>query len=90
MTYGYLLDTHTLLWWSDESSRLSAQAITLISDFQNLVFVSSVSAWEISIKKAIGKLDAPDDLEEAIALSEMLKSIRMGASQKCKLPFPSE
>lgn len=28
--------------------------------------VSAVSAWEISIKKALGKLAAPDDLEHQV------------------------
>jgi PIN domain nuclease of toxin-antitoxin system len=30
--------------------------------------VSSVSAWEISIKKALGKLEAPDDLDGLVEL----------------------
>lgn len=64
---SYLLDTHTLLWWLDENSILSTEAKTIISSPQNIIFVSAVSAWEISIKKALGKLEAPDDLEEAIA-----------------------
>ena len=58
---SYLLDTHTLLWWLDENPTLSNQAATIISSPQNMIFVSAVSAWEISIKKAIGKLEAPDD-----------------------------
>jgi PIN domain nuclease of toxin-antitoxin system len=81
MTYGYLLDTHVLLWWLEESPLLCAQGMTIISNSQNLIFVSSVSAWEISIKKAIGKLDAPDDLEEAIAYNNFTSldiSIRDG------------
>ncbi len=64
---SYLLDTHTLLWWLSENLLLSTQAKKIISTPQNLIFVSAVSAWEISIKKAIGKLEAPDDLEQAIA-----------------------
>jgi PIN domain nuclease of toxin-antitoxin system len=57
-----LLDTHALLWWlADEG--LAAQAREAIADPGNLVVVSAVSAWEISIKKELGKLAAPDDLE---------------------------
>lgn len=57
-----LLDTHALLWWlADEG--LAAQAREAIADPANLVVVSAASAWEISIKKALGKLNAPDDLE---------------------------
>lgn len=60
-----LLDTHALLWWlADEE--LTSKARALIADPANVVSVSAASAWEISIKKALGKLAAPDDLEQQI------------------------
>lgn len=60
-----LLDTSALLWWlADEG--LAVQARDAIADPENLVAVSAVSAWEISIKKALGKLSAPDDLEHQV------------------------
>lgn len=61
----FLLDTHALLWWlADEG--LTDQAKDAIADPANLVMVSAASAWEISIKKALGKLAAPDDLERQV------------------------
>ena len=45
---------------------LSKQVIETISHPENLIFVSAVSAWEIGIKKSLGKLDAPDDLTQQI------------------------
>jgi PIN domain nuclease of toxin-antitoxin system len=60
-----LLDTHPLLWWlADEG--LTAQARDAIADPVNLVMVSAASAWEISFKKALGKLTAPDDFERQV------------------------
>jgi len=60
-----LLDTHALLWWlADED--LTTQARDAIADPANLVVVSAASAWEISIKRALGKLAAPDDLEQQV------------------------
>jgi PIN domain nuclease of toxin-antitoxin system len=60
-----LLDTHALLWWlADEG--LTPQAQDAIADPGNFVAVSAASAWEISIKKALGKLAAPDDLEHQV------------------------
>jgi PIN domain nuclease of toxin-antitoxin system len=60
-----LLDTHALLWWlADEG--LSTPGRDAIADPANVVVVSAVSAWEISIKKALGKLAAPDDLENQV------------------------
>ena len=61
-----LLDTHTLLWWLNGGRNLSRKSLELIRDPENDVFVSSASAWEIALKKAIGKLVAPDNLEEEI------------------------
>jgi PIN domain nuclease of toxin-antitoxin system len=65
-----LLDTHVLLWWLANNPRLSAYARTVIADSDNQVFVSAVSSWEIEIKRAIGKLEAPEDLLGAIAAND--------------------
>jgi PIN domain nuclease of toxin-antitoxin system len=55
-----LLDTHTFLWAVDDNPNLSQEAHAAITDGNNLVFVSAATAWEISIKKAIGKLTMPN------------------------------
>ncbi len=62
-----LLDTHVLLWWLDDpTTLLSKQALTTIRDSDNEIIVSVVSAWEIAIKKALNKLEAPEDLKKMI------------------------
>ncbi len=58
-----LLDTHVLLWWLANDPCLGAEARAAIADPDAEVMVSAASAWEIAIKKALGRLDAPDDLE---------------------------
>jgi PIN domain nuclease of toxin-antitoxin system len=66
-----LLDTHALLWWlADEE--LAPEARARIADPANSIAVSAVSAWEISIKKALGKLEAPEDLEQQIQASDFM------------------
>lgn len=50
-----LLDTHVVLWALADSPRLTPAARRLLGDSDNECFVSSASAWEISIKVAIGK-----------------------------------
>jgi PIN domain nuclease of toxin-antitoxin system len=67
-----LLDTHVLLWWLADNPTLSAAARTAIADSNNIVFVSAVTAWEITIKKALGKLSAPDNLAEEITNNRFL------------------
>jgi PIN domain nuclease of toxin-antitoxin system len=61
-----LLDTHALLWWLSEDERLGVAAKAAIANPQNQVYVSAVSTWEISIKRALGKLQAPDDMSSII------------------------
>ena len=57
-----LLDTHTLIWWLANNPTISNKAKDAIANPDNLVFVSAASAWEIAIKKSLGKLQTPDDL----------------------------
>jgi len=61
-----LLDTHALLWWLSDDPALKAEARQAIGQASNTIYVSAASAWEISIKKALGKLDAPNDLHGAL------------------------
>ena len=61
-----LLDTHTLIWALEDSPRLSPLARAAIVDRDNQVLVSIVSGWEIAIKRSLGRLEAPDDLEPVI------------------------
>lgn len=67
-----LLDTHALLWWLDDPQRLSKAARKAIGDGKNTVYVSATVVWEIVIKQSLGKLDAPDDLVEAMTANRFL------------------
>ena len=51
-----LLDTHLLLWALGSPSKLSKKARQRIDSSE--VFASAASIWEISIKSALGKLEA--------------------------------
>lgn len=58
--------TQTLLWSLSADPTLSAEARSAIVSDESVVFVSAASVWEVAIKKGIGKLSAPDDLEEQL------------------------
>jgi len=62
---GLLLDTHVLLWLLDDSPRLGTRARDRITT-SAAVYVSAASSWELAIKTSIGKLELPDDFDEAI------------------------
>ena len=61
-----LLDTHILIWALENNPALSEKARKAITTGGNMVFVSSASVWEISIKKSTGKLKVPDNLLEEL------------------------
>lgn len=56
---SYLFDTHAFLWWISDAPQLSDKAKHVVGDGASTVFVSVVTAWEIAIKRSIGKLDVP-------------------------------
>ena len=62
-----LLDRHVFLWWVRDDPRLDAPARDLISNYANEIFVSAVSAWEIEIKAALGKLKISPDWKRLVA-----------------------
>jgi Uncharacterized protein conserved in bacteria len=64
-----LLDAHALLWWLADDPSLSEAARQAIGSGSNWVGVSAITVWEIGIKQALGKLDAPADLVDTIETS---------------------
>lgn len=46
----YLLDTHIFLWSLNNHSKLKDSVRKILVDPKNLIFVSVVSTWEVSIK----------------------------------------
>jgi PIN domain nuclease of toxin-antitoxin system len=58
----FLLDTHALLWLAFEQRLLSPYIREVVSNPQNEILVSAASAWEITAKYRIGKLDSAGGL----------------------------
>jgi len=52
-----LLDTHVLVWWLEDASRLSRRATTILANLDNSILVSAVVGWEIAIKVSAGKVE---------------------------------
>ncbi len=61
-----LLDTHVVLWALADSPKLRPAVRAVIEDAE-AIHVSAASIWEIAVKRAIGKLTAPDDIAEVLA-----------------------
>jgi PIN domain nuclease of toxin-antitoxin system len=61
-----LLDTHTLIWFSENSPQLSATALDAIELETNSKFVSTSTFWEIAIKASLGKLHLTQPLAKIV------------------------
>ena len=59
-----LLDTHTLIWAAREELRDDVHKA--IEEVADSVFVSAATIWEIEIKRALGRLQAPEDMIERV------------------------
>ncbi len=70
-----LLDTHTLLWFVLNDTRLSDNARSLMKDRSNDLLVSPASYWEIAIKISLGKYTLGEDfmtfMERQIAENDL-------------------
>lgn len=67
-----VLDSHVFLWWRSEPDRLTAEARKAIAS-ADIVFVSVVTAWELAIKTALGRLRLPESVEAGVVASNFEK-----------------
>ena len=67
---GYLLDTHTALWFFGGNVAMSSVADGIIRNRTNRIYLSVVSAWELTIKISIGKLRFPGDAEVFLQIAQ--------------------
>jgi PIN domain nuclease of toxin-antitoxin system len=58
-----LLDSHVVLWWDKDLTRLTDAQCNAISDSDSEVFVSAATAWELGIKRSTGKLLLADSIQ---------------------------
>ena len=56
----YLLDTSVFLWALAAPSKLNRRARQVLLNQREGLFLSAASAWEISVKFGLGKLELPE------------------------------
>jgi PIN domain nuclease of toxin-antitoxin system len=71
-----LLDTSTFLFIELDPSKLSQAAFRACKPLANEVFLSTISAWEIALKHASGKLQLPEPPEIYVPSRRKASSIR--------------
>jgi PIN domain nuclease of toxin-antitoxin system len=66
-----LVDANALLWVFADDGTLAMDAGRAMQDPANEVLVSAATIWEIEVKRAAGRLRAPDQLLDAVAAADM-------------------
>lgn len=62
-----LLDTHIFIWWDDDVKKLSPSVMSALTDPKNIIYLSTVSIWEMQIKTQLGKLKFSLPLKEKVS-----------------------
>ena len=70
-----LLDTHTFIWFIEDSEKLSPKAKEIIEAENSINYISIASLWEIAIKISLEKLELKKPFAEIgkqITLNEFI------------------
>ncbi len=68
-----LIDSHALLWSVGDDQLLSPAVHEVLSAGVVPAYVSAASIWEIEIKRASGKLHAPENLLDKVAAARFIE-----------------
>lgn len=71
-----LLDTSALIYLTASPDRLSSKAVDAIES-SDLLFVSSISFWEIGIKEQSGRLVLPMDLDTFVERTTLATDVQI-------------
>jgi len=70
-----LLDTCTFLWAIEGGGEISEAARDALADPDNDVVLSAVSAWEIAVKHALGRLPLPEPPDRYVPAQRSARGI---------------
>ncbi|TKB95917.1 type II toxin-antitoxin system VapC family toxin [Pedobacter cryophilus] len=65
-----LIDTHAVIWFITNDSKLPKKAKIIIEDINNNCYVSIASFWEIAIKNSLNRLELNESLEKVFEIIE--------------------
>jgi len=68
-----LIDTHGLIWFLEDNSRMSRRALEVAEDQDTYLYVSLAPLWEMAIKVRLGKLNLVGDFQ-AFVLDQLTRN----------------
>lgn len=72
-----LLDTHALIWFVEGSDKIRSSVRAAIEDPSNVVFVSAVSAMEVTTKVRLGKLPSAKALADSFEAQMLMRGFEL-------------
>ena len=69
---NFLIDTHVFIWSLDNPAKISPEALDVIKDASNNIYVSAAVTWEITIKRSKGALDFIGDIVQQLYAQSFL------------------
>lgn len=79
-----LLETHAYYWFIMDDPHLPA-SVKRIIETEEMVFVSSVSFWEMTIKSSLGKMELPADITAMMSACEEMGIMNQGVWRSLSL-----
>ncbi len=82
-----LVDTHVLIWLMTDPRRLNTATANLLGDVENTVWFSSVSIWEIAIKRSLNRPDflIEPDLFYRTTLAQGHRELAVDGAHACAM-----
>jgi PIN domain nuclease of toxin-antitoxin system len=71
-----VLDTHAWVWWCANRTKIPAKTLAIL-DQESELFVSAISAWEVCMLVAKGRLTFTQEPRVAVRLLAAAPNIRM-------------
>ena len=72
----YLIDTHVMLWFLEDSEELSDNAKQILMNEENELYWSSASFWEITVKVSLKKLKLEDEWQAILEREKKVNRIQ--------------
>jgi len=61
-----LIDTQSFIWFTEDDTKMSAKIKDIMNCESNVLLLSIVSLWEMTIKTSIGKLKMQRSIDDVI------------------------
>jgi PIN domain nuclease of toxin-antitoxin system len=84
----FLIDTHVLVWFVSDPRKLPDDVHDALRDFDNEVWVSAATFWEIAMNRERGRMKFHGDVAESLRAASFLELPVRGAHYEAAVALP--